>query len=229
MHVPHGGHRILARLGLGDSRQIQPVQAALDLLQEVDGQVRGGHGVLPERELVQLPDPFPAVLAQRVEELEQFDRVHSAGDHVVVPAAQVVVDVHPEQPPIVDRQLGGIGRGLPAEQGVAEVEQDAHVRQPDLLDAEQGAGHRVEAHVHPWFARLVLDHKLQVRVLARQLADSVQRGLPERAVVHLERVVPAVLTGPELDVLGTEVAHHPGRLGAQLVGEPAHARVRIGE
>src|SRR5699024_2380380 len=52
---------------------------------------------------------------------------------------------------------------------------------------------------------------------------------PQRAVVHLERVVPTVLAGPELHVVGTEVAHHAGGLGAQLVGEPAHARVGAGE
>ena len=70
--------------------------------------------------------------------------MHGADDHVVVPLAQVVVDVHAEQPAVVDGQLGGVGRRLPAEQGVAEVEQDADVGQADLLDAEQGAGDGVE-------------------------------------------------------------------------------------
>src|SRR5699024_11293834 len=118
---------------------------------------------------------------------------------------------------------------LRAGQGVTEGQQDAHVRQADLLDAQQRAGDRVEAHVHPRLARFVLDDEVQVRVLAGELAHTVQGRLPQRAVVHLERVVPAVLAGPELHVVGTEVAHHAGGLGAQLVGEPAHARVRAGE
>ena len=36
--------------------------------------------------------------------------------------------------------------------------------------------------MHPRLARLVLDHEPQVRVLARELPDAVDRGLPEGAV-----------------------------------------------
>ena len=50
-------------------------------------------GILPERELVELPDAFPAALPRRVEELEGLGEVHRADYEVVVPAPEVVVDV----------------------------------------------------------------------------------------------------------------------------------------
>ena len=87
---------------------------------------------------------------------------------------------------------------------MAEIEQDADIGQADLLDAEQGAGDRVEAHVHARLARLVLDDEFEVGVLAGQLADAVERVLPQRAVIDLEGIVPAVLARPELDVVGAE-------------------------
>ena len=103
------------------------------------------------------------------------------------------------------------------------------VGQADLLDAEQRAGHRVVAHVHARLAGLVLDDELEVGVLAGELPTPSIERLPQRAVVDLERVVPAVLAGPELDVVGAEVPHHSGCLGDQIVGEPAHAGIGVGE
>jgi hypothetical protein len=112
---------------------------------------------------------------------------------------------------------------------MSEVQQDADVGQPDLLDAEQGAGHRVERHVHAGLARLVLDDELQVRVFAGELADAVQRRLPQGAVIDLEGVVPAVLPRPQLDVVGAEVADDVGGPGDQVVRLPPDARVGVGE
>ena len=38
--------------------------------------------------------------------------MHRADDHVVVPAAEVVVDIDRKQPARVDAELGGVGRGF---------------------------------------------------------------------------------------------------------------------
>src|SRR5262245_28879632 len=106
----------------------------MDALEEVDRSSRRLDVVFAERELVELPHADPLVLAQRVEELEQLDRMNRACDEVVVPAAQVVVDVHAEEASVVDRQLRGVGRRLAAVQRVTEVEQDPDVRQVELLE-----------------------------------------------------------------------------------------------
>jgi hypothetical protein len=65
--------------------------------------------------------------------------MHRADDHVVVPAAEVVVDVDGEQPVMRYRQSGRVGGSLPTVEGVAEVEQYSDVGQADLFDAEQRA------------------------------------------------------------------------------------------
>src|SRR5690606_17153087 len=122
-------------------------------------------------ELIELPDALPFVLPQHVEELEQLDRVEAAGDEVVVPGTVVVIDVHAEQPAVVDGELGAVGGGFTAHDRVAEVEQDADIGQADLLDAEQGTGHRAEAHAYARFARLVFDDEFEVRIFAGKLTD----------------------------------------------------------
>ena len=101
--------------------------------------------------------------------------MHGADDHVVVPAAQVVVDVHGEQQAVVDEQLRRRGRRLAAEQGVTEVEQDADVVDAHLLDAERGLGGGVPDHLVARLARLVLDDELEVGVGQRELAACRRR------------------------------------------------------
>jgi len=64
---------------------------------------------------------------------------------------------------------------------------------------------------------------------AGQLAHAVHGQLPQRAVVDLERVVPAVLTGPDLHIVGADVADDPGRLMHQIESSLAYARVGVGE
>src|SRR3546814_11823013 len=83
--------------------KIQLVERAVDDFQKADRRIGGGDAVLAERELVELPHALPLVLAQGVEKFEQFDRVDRSGDQIVVPAAEIVVDVHAEQPAVVDR------------------------------------------------------------------------------------------------------------------------------
>jgi hypothetical protein len=67
---------ILPGLGIPQGRYVEQVQRA------VDAPHRGGplacrlDGILPERELVELPDALPAALAKRVEELEGFGEVY---------------------------------------------------------------------------------------------------------------------------------------------------------
>ena len=143
---------------------VELVEGAVEGLEEPDRESGGLDGVLPERELVELPDALPVVDLQGVEELEDLDGVDGADDHVVVPAAQVVVDVHPPQQPVVDEQLRcGSGR-VAAEQGVAEVQEDADVVHPHGLDAQSGLGGRVPEHLVAGLAGLVLDDDLDVRV-----------------------------------------------------------------
>src|SRR6185436_11485954 len=105
-----GAHGVVAGLGLPQTLDVEGVEGPFDLLEEADRQVRRLDAVLAEGELVELPDALPVVAPQGVEELEQFDRVYGSGDHVVVPAAQVVVDVHAEQAAVVDGQLRRVRR-----------------------------------------------------------------------------------------------------------------------
>ena len=63
----------------------------------------------PERELIKLPYTIPVVLAQRVGKLKGLDQVHRADHHVVVPAAEVVIDIDGKQPARIDAQLRSVG------------------------------------------------------------------------------------------------------------------------
>ena len=173
--------------------------------------------------------PVPVVPAQRVEELEGLHQVHRADHHVVVPAAEVVVDVDREQLAVVDAQLGGVGRGLQAVQGVPEVEQDAEVVQADLLDAQQGARRVRKDDLVTRFARLVLDHELDLRVGADQLAQTVDGQLPDVVVVDLERVVPAVLAEPQLHVVAAQLLGQLGGLVQQRERLGPDGRVGVGD
>ena len=127
--------------------------------------------------------------------------------------------------PCVDAQLRGVGRGLQPVQRVAEVQQDAEVVQADLLDGQQGAGRVREDDLVTRLARLVLDHELDLRVGADQLAQPVDGQLPDVVVVDLERVVPAVLAEPQLDVVAAQLL---GQLGGLVAAARAPARGRPG-
>ena len=125
---PHAARRGRAAGARGGSPHgLDPVLGRLD-------------GVLAERELVELPHAVPARLVQCVEELERLHQVDRADDHVVVPAAVVVVDVDREQSVARHDQLAASAGDLSAVEGVAEVEQDADVVATGLLDREQGDG-----------------------------------------------------------------------------------------
>src|SRR3546814_4579660 len=110
--------------------KIQLVERAVDDFQKADRRIGGGDAVLAERELVELPHALPLVLAQGVEKFEQFDRVERSGDQIVVTAAEIVVDVHAEQPAVVDRELRRDGGRIAAVERVADVEQDTALGQP---------------------------------------------------------------------------------------------------
>jgi hypothetical protein len=66
-------------------------------------------------------------------------------------------------------------------------------------------------------------------VRAGQLAHAVDGELPQRAVVDLERVVPAVLARPDLHVVGAQLADDPGGLVHQVERRLAYARIGVGE
>src|SRR5260370_20648875 len=88
-----GGQGILPVLSLAQGGDVEHLQCAADAPHRVDALAGRFDGVLPERDLVQLPDTLPAALAERVEELERLGEVHRADHEVVVPAPEVVVDV----------------------------------------------------------------------------------------------------------------------------------------
>src|SRR5690606_17026174 len=70
LHDPLGGERVVPRLCFGEGVGVENVEGPMHTLEERDRLLRRLHAVLPERELVQLPDALPVVLPQRVEELE---------------------------------------------------------------------------------------------------------------------------------------------------------------
>src|SRR4030095_10285403 len=100
----------------------------MECLEEADGNLGRLHTVFPERELIKLPHAVPVVLAERVEELEGLHKMHRADHHVVIPAAEVVVDINREQPACVDTQLRGIGRCFLPVPRMTEVQTDAPTR-----------------------------------------------------------------------------------------------------
>src|SRR5271157_5903 len=84
------GQGILPVLSFAQGRDVEQIQRAVNAPHRVDPLPGSLDGVLPERELVELPDTIPAALAKRVEEFEGFDQMHRADDEVVVPAPEVV-------------------------------------------------------------------------------------------------------------------------------------------
>src|SRR5437870_7887167 len=65
-----GGQGILPVLRPPQGVHVEHLQGAVDAPHRVDPLLGRLDGVLPERELIELPDTLPAALAKRVEELE---------------------------------------------------------------------------------------------------------------------------------------------------------------
>ena len=131
--------------------------------------------------------------------------------------------------PGVDAELGRVGRGLQPVERVPEVEQHAEVVAAGLLDGEQRPGRVREDDLVARLARLVLDHELDLRVRAAELAQRVHGVRPDVVVVDLEGVVPAVLAEPELDVVAAELEGQLRRLVEQGERLRAHRRVGVGD
>ena len=165
---------------------IQRIQSSMQRLEEADRHLGSLHTVLPERELIKLPNALPVVLAQRVEEFKGLDQVHRPDHHVVVPAAEVVIDIDREKAARIDAQLRGVGGCLQAVRGMAEVEQNSQIVESHLLYREQGAGGVREDDLVPRFARLVLDHEVDFGMSPDQLTQPIDCQLPDIVVVHLE-------------------------------------------
>src|SRR5262245_56188665 len=134
-------HRVVVVLRGLERSVVELFETAVDRLQECDGRPRGFDAVLAERELVQLPNAIPPILAKHVEELEELDRMDRTGDQVVVPTPKVVVDVHAKQASVVDSQLCRVGWRLSAIERVAEVEEYSDVGESDLFNREQCPRH----------------------------------------------------------------------------------------
>ncbi len=130
---------------------------------------------------------------------------------------------------MVDEQLSCVRRRLAAVQRMPEVQQHAHIVESDLLDTENRSSGRVPRHLHAWLARLVFDRDAQIRVGRRQIAHAIDCESPQIVMVDLEGVVPAILPGPDLEVLPVECAHDLRGLVHELEGLRANARVRVGK
>ena len=112
---------------------------------------------------------------------------------------------------------------------MAEVHHDAEVRQADLIDGEERLGTGRQRHVAARFLELVLDGEHLVRGARHDLTDAVELVVPDLHVVDLERVVVAVLAGPELHVVRAELTGHVDGLLAEADGGGTNHRVRVGE
>ena len=91
---------------------------------------------------------------------------------------------------------------------------------PELLDAEQRARRRRRAEVRARLLGLVLDRDADAVVHLGDGAHALDREPPQLAVVGLERVVEAVLAGPQLD---RRRAEPPGDVDALLAQLAARA------
>jgi hypothetical protein len=101
-------------LCLGERVGVERLHRPPDQAHHLDAGARGLDRVLAERELVELPHAGPPGTVQGVEELERLDEVDRADDHVVVPAAEVVVDVDGVELVPGEDHLGRVGGGLAA-------------------------------------------------------------------------------------------------------------------
>src|SRR5688572_25635969 len=216
-------------LGLAKRLLVQGVQSSVQGREEADRGLGRFHTVFPERELIKLPYAVPVVLPQRVEELKGLHQVNRADDHVVVPTAEVVVDINSEEPASINAQLRSVGGCLQAVYGMAEVQQDAQIVQSDLLNGDQGTGGIREDDLVTRLARFVFDHKLDLRVSPDQLAQAIDGQLPDVVVIDLEGIVPAVLTEPELDVVAAQLLGQLGGLIQKFQGLGPNRRIRVGD
>jgi hypothetical protein len=87
---------------------------------------------------------------------------------------------------------------------MAEVEQNAEIVQADLLDGEQGAGGVRKDDLVTRLAWFVFDHEVDLEVGPDELAEPIDRQIPDVVVIDLKGIVPPVLTEPELDVIAAQ-------------------------
>ena len=112
---------------------------------------------------------------------------------------------------------------------MTQVEHDANILHPYVLDGQQGASRRTEKHVGTGLFFLVFDGELHTRVSLSHGSNPLHRVVPETPVVDLEGVVKSVLAGPELDILRIKLVCHEGSPLSQIHRLAPHRRVWIGE
>src|SRR5258708_13883892 len=91
---------------------------------------------------------------------------------------------------------------------MTQVEHDANILHPHVLDCQQGASRRTEKHVGTRLLLLVFDGELHTGVRLSHCSNALYRVVPEAPVVNLEWAVKAVLTGPHLDILLIKLVRH---------------------
>src|SRR5438132_14283418 len=112
---------------------------------------------------------------------------------------------------------------------MAQIENDANILHPHVLDGQQGASRRTERHRGTGLFLLVFDGELHTRVRLSYCSNALYRVVPETPVVDLEGVVKSVLAGPELDIPGIKLMRHFDSLLAQIYRLVPHCRVWICE
>src|SRR2546429_1748541 len=133
---PVRGQRILAVSGVAQGHDVEQIQRPVDAPHRFDPRPGRLDGVLPEWELVELPDSIPAALAERVEELERFDEVHGA-DHNAYYEMQDSL-VHPNSLPRSTGPMGWVVRGPWAVTQLADLMYSS--KQAPFLVTETNAG-----------------------------------------------------------------------------------------
>ncbi len=159
---------------------------------------------------------------QVVKELDKLPGVERPGQHVPVPVAVVVVQVHVKELVRAGQHRHRLSGPLPGQQRVADVEGHAQVLGADRLAKGQRLAGRGQQTTYPRIVPLVLDRDAHVPVVG---ADGAERLLGEAIgieIVGLEHVIVPVVqrTGRNAwraDFLGQvhrslEIVHHLGAL-----------------
>ena len=89
--------RVLALARRGELRGVDPFEQCEHRAEHRDARTRSGDGVLAEGKLIELPQLLPARASERQQELERLDEVHRADGQVVIPTAEVVVEVNVDE------------------------------------------------------------------------------------------------------------------------------------
>ena len=127
------------------------------------------------------------------------------------------------------RKLHRLRRSLLCKEGVARIEHDSDVVDSHRLDREQRICDIAEKHVRPRLLELAFDSELHFGGGSGDFAHTLDRIAPESLVVGLKGIVVAILSRPELDVLGAELAGDGDGFLVEIDGLAARLRIRVSQ